>query len=354
MKIRILAVLALFLLSLNLAAPSLADTKIENAAPSGGLQLVSILPASDAVAVMDTRRFFGEAMPKILSGNPTLLGMLTAKLDEAQAKTGIDIRQFESVAAGFTFKKTTGKDFDIEPVVIARGQINAVALISAAKIASKGKYREVKVGTRTLYVFAAREMVKQQVRSADPKKARVVDRVSGKVANELAFTAYDANTIAFGTLPRLRETLAAKTHVSTDLTDYLGRTEGAFAEFAGKMPNGMGAMVPLDNDELGKNIDSIRFVYGSMSVIGDATSLRMAARTMQPEQAQSLKETLEGLQMIGKAFLGGSKGADKQVYARMIENSRFAVNGNEVSLDLSIPQSDIDILVGSIKLSDQK
>ena len=82
---------------------------------------------------------------------------------------------------------------------------------------------------------------------------------------------------------------------------------------------------------------------------GTAT-VHAAARTMQPAQARSLLETLEGLQMVGKAFLGAAKGADKEVFARMIENAKFTARGNDVVLDLAVPQSDIDILVGSLKV----
>ena len=75
----------------------------------------------------------------------------------------------------------------------------------------------------------------------------------------------------------------------------------------------------------------------------------MTARTLQNAQAKSLHETLEGLQMLGKAFLGGSKAADKQVYSRMIGAAKFSLQANEVTLDLQVPQSDIDILVSSLK-----
>ncbi|MGH9820451.1 MAG: hypothetical protein ACRD43_09815, partial [Pyrinomonadaceae bacterium] len=67
------------------------------------------------------------------------------------------------------------------------------------------------------------------------------------------------------------------------------------------------------------------------------------------DQAQSLLDTLQGLQVIGKAFLGGAKGQDKEVYARMIDNAKFARVVNEVTFDLAVPQSDIDILIGGIK-----
>lgn len=119
--------------------------------------------------------------------------------------------------------------------------------------------------------------------------------------------------------------------------------------FAARVPEGMSAFLPMENDELGKNINSIRFVFGSVDVAGDNATVHMTAQTVETSQAQGLLETLEGLQLIGKAFLGGSKSADKQVYARMIDNARFSVKGNEVTLDLQIPQGDIDILIGSLK-----
>jgi len=86
-----------------------------------------------------------------------------------------------------------------------------------------------------------------------------------------------------------------------------------------------------------------------MDVTDGNAVLQVMARTVKPEQAQSLLETLEGLQMVGKALIGGSKGADKQVYARLIDSVKFARTGNEVNLDLRVSQSDIDVLVGMIK-----
>jgi len=62
-----------------------------------------------------------------------------------------------------------------------------------------------------------------------------------------------------------------------------------------------------------------------------------------------LFETLEGLQFIGKAFLGSAKGANKQVYGRMIENAKFTRTANEVKLDLQVPQNDINVLIGEKK-----
>ena len=165
----------------------------------------------------------------------------------------------------------------------------------------------------------------------------------------MAVAAFDTNTIAFGALPLVRQTLEARTPINPELTGLLNKNEVSVVKFAAKLPAGMGAFLPLDNDELGKNIDSIRFVFGNVNVSGDNTSVHMTARTLQNAQAQGLFETLEGFQILGKIALSGSKSADKQVYARLIQNARFSVNANDVILELQVPQRDIDVLVSVLK-----
>ena len=119
--------------------------------------------------------------------------------------------------------------------------------------------------------------------------------------------------------------------------------------FAGQMPAGTAKLLPLDNDEIGKTISSIRYVAGSVDMNDGGALLRILARTLQADQAQSLLDMVQGLQMVGKAFLSSSKRPDQQVFARMLENARFTRQGNDVSLELSVAQSDIDVLVAGIK-----
>ncbi|MEO8648691.1 MAG: hypothetical protein ABI539_05955 [Acidobacteriota bacterium] len=347
MKIKIFAAFASVLLVLDLAGGALAGGKRDRKARAQTQPLVALLPASDVVATLDGRRFFGEALPRILSSNQPILSSIVAKIDEMQTKTGLDVRQFESIAVGVAARKIAAKDYDLDPVVIARGQINSSALIGAVKLASNGKYREEKIGTRTIYVISGKDLATaggQAVRTTG-----TADKFMDKLSSDVAVTAFDGNTIIFGTPDRVRLTLGAKSRVGTDISGLLGKRESSVLNFAAKMPDGMSAFVPLDNDELGKNIDSVRYLFGSMDVGVAGAGLNLTARTLQNAQAQGLLETLEGLQMLGKAFLGGSKGPDKQVYARLIENAKFTAKGNEVILDLQVPQGDIDILVGYLK-----
>jgi hypothetical protein len=353
MKNRFLPLFLAFVLILNTVGAAFADIK-SNGKNNQASQLVAILPASDAVVTFDAKRFMSDALPQILSGNQTLLTKVFAHVSEVKAKTGIDLRQFEQVAVGVTAKRITAKEYDFEPVILARGQINSTSLLAAAKLAANGKYREEKAGGKTIFIFAAKEIAANNPQIATGKNAQMIDKVIGKLSQELAVTAFDSNTLAFGTAARVRQTLDAKTRVGTDVTNLLSRKQTSVKQnsvmnFAAKLPVGMSAFLPLDNDELGKNIDSIQYLYGSMDVAGETTAVQLTAKTQNDTQAQALFETLEGLQFVGKAFLGSAKGADKQVYARMIENVKFARAANEVSIDLQVQQSDINVLIGEKK-----
>jgi hypothetical protein len=330
MKYRLFAVLVLSILILNLGASTFADTKVRK---SGGSELAALLPASDGVMTFDVKRFLGDALPKLLASNQPMLAKITGEMDKMKEKVGIDVRQFDYVAAGVTARKIAEKKYDIDPVLIARSQMSSASLIGAAKLASNGKYTEERVGDRTIYVFS--------IVSDKPGAHKLTDKV--------AVTALDSVTIAFGDLDRVRQTIQSKTRVSSELLGLLDRSPAAVSSFAARVPAGMSAFVPLDNDELGKSVDSIQLIYGNADVLGDSASFHVTARTLQNAQAASLHETLEGLQIIGKAFLGGNKDADKQVFARMIDNVKFSVKANEVSLDLTVPQSDIGILVGKLQ-----
>jgi len=347
MKRKLLAILTLSVFVLNAAAFPIADTRPRNVVTTA--EIVSLLPASDGVAVIDVKRFLSTALPQMLSGNQQMLAEVTKGLEDAKAKTGIDFRQFDLVAAGITATKVKEKEYDFDSVIIARGKISSGALIAAAKLAANGKYREEKVGEKTVYIFEPKQIADQHLPQSSGKVAELIKKAVGRFSKETAVTAIDATTLAFGSPARVKETIAGTSKVGADVSSLLNKTTSSVMTFAAKVPDGMSAFLPLENDELGKNIDSIKYLYGSMDVVGTTTTLQATARTLHADQAASLKDTLDGLQMLGKAFLGNAKGADKQVYARLIENVKFASKGNEVSMDLAIAQPDIDFLVGLLK-----
>ncbi len=322
-----------------------------------GQPLAGLLPASDGAASVNMQRLLSDAMPQILSGNQPLLADVLAHIDLVKSKTGIDLRQFEQIAVGVSAKPNASRKIDFEPVVLARGTFNAGALAALARTAANGKYREEKIGSRSVYVFTAKNDVRQnQTQSGKPSVllpgvGLVVSFDFMKMmTNELAVTVLDNNTLAIGSLSRVRETLGTSPRIGGDVLAAVNRKPNALLNFGLKMPAGFSQFIKLGSDEISKNLDAVRFVSGAADVADGSAAVSLAAKTVTAEQAQSLQEQLEAFQMLGKSFLGGAKGADKQVYARLVNDLRIARAGGEVTLDVQIAQSDINVLLGKLTL----
>ena len=348
MRYKIFALVAAFAFVLNGIGASFAQTKASTAVQSK--ELAALLPASDGVVSLDVQKLLSESVPQILAGKPQMLGDINAKIDGLRDKTGLDARQFEQIVIGVAMREITAREVDLEPVFLARGKYNANALIAVAKLASKGKYREERIGSRTVYVFTGKEIVQQnkpQTKNSWFDKA--IDRMVNSLTREIAVTSLDGNTLAFGSLARVRETFEAKTRARAEVLSLINRKPNAVLSFGATLPNGLSKFVDLDNDELGRTLDSIRQMSGALEVSANNATVSIAAKTLQADHAQTLHETLEGLQMLGKAFIGAGRGEDKKVFARMIDNARITRSGAEVMLDLQVPPSDINILLTGIK-----
>ena len=353
MKKKIFALLVVCAFVLNGVGTVLADTNTKKSVQQRN-QLAALLPASDGVINVNMQRLLSEALPQILSGNQPMLNGILGKFDEVKAQTGIDLRQFEQFAIGVTTKTVSAKKMDFEPVLLARGSFNPGAVLAMAKIAaSSAKYREEKIGDKTVYIFSS----KKNLPDNNPQSGRTSILLPSlgiiissdwlkHFSHELAVTSFDANTLAVGSLSRVRELLQSKTRVAADVLELVNRKPNAIMSFGAKLPNGMSALVNLENDELGKNLDAIRQISGAVDVTDGSATISLMARTLKPEQAKGLQETLQGLQAFLPSILGGSKGVDKKVYARVLENLTISQSGSDVMLDARIPKSDIDILIG--------
>jgi hypothetical protein len=345
MKSKFFALFLACVFVLNGASIAFADTKSNKMQN----QLLGLLPASDGVVSLDAKRFFGVALPQILSGNKPLLDEINGKMDDFKAKSGIDIRQFEQIAVGIASKQVSETDTDFEPVVLARGNFSANSLLTLAKYASNGTYKEEKIGGKTVYIFSAKELIeKNRPTSKSSMVQKLLDMILPGLSGETAVTAYDGNTLAFGKTERLRLMLTnTKSRVDAGLLSQVSRNPNAVMSFAMNLPNGMSSLFKLDNDELGKNLDAIRQINGMMDVSGENTLVSFAAKTTEIKQAEGLRANMSDLRELGKMLLGGSKSADKQVYVRMLENAKITSKGNEVMFDLQVPQSDINVLIGA-------
>ncbi len=350
-KTKAFAALSLAALILNLTGLALADTHRGKAKKRQSNLLVAMLPASDGVATFDVKRFFNDALPKVLSANQPLLRQVMAHVSEMESKTGVDLRKFEQVAVGFTTKTNSKNSLDVDPVAIARGNFSADSLINTAKTAAQGKFREEKFGDRNLVIFPAKEAAKKNVPAAaiPAGGGEVVDTVIDGMPEEIAVTSLDSTTLVVGSVERVRQTIGRESTVSPEIISLLSTSETSVCTFALRTPEGMARIANLEKDQLGENINSIKFISGSMDVNAIGASVSMMARTDKAEQAKELSDTLLGLKMIGKAFLGSSKKPEQKVIGRMLENATILNRGTDVTVRVAVLQADINLLVATIK-----
>ena len=347
MNSRVLSAVTLLLLLLNATGLTFA---VPNKSRAQTDPLLRLLPDSDAVALIDSRRFFDTALPSILASKPAMLADINAKLDEIQQKTSIDLRRFDRLALGLKMNKTADNSFDCDPVVLARGSYNSGALVGIAKLASKGTYREEKLGERTLYIFSVKDVAAKNVTGSNASGITgTIDSTVDKLTGEIAITGLDANTLAIGTVARVRETVDGRSRVASDVLSVMSPYDKAIVSFGARTPEGMARFLPMDNDELGKTLGSIRYLAGSVDMNAGAANLLLLARTSSADDAQGVFDTAQGAQQLGAALLGGSKKPDNKVLARLVQNVKLAKSGTDVTVSLSVPQSDINALMAMLK-----
>ncbi|MEP6924486.1 MAG: hypothetical protein ABI954_08460 [Pyrinomonadaceae bacterium] len=322
------------------------DTR--NVSAQTGSDLISLLPASDAVATINLKRLLSDAVPQLMSSQPAQLAKLNAKIDAVKAKTGIDLRQFEQAAVGINFKQIRAGTIEAEPVLVIRGNIKTAELLAVGKIAAGGKFRQEQIGGKTVTIFSLPETVKETTKQTGHHDAMIEKAMDKIMSGEFAVYAVDTNTLAAGKLPQVRSMLldkTAKNHVAADLTELVKRNPNAVTSFAGNVPAGLAASFDMDDDQIGRMINSLRQMFGSIDMNDGTASMLLAARTSQEPQAQEIEESLLGLQMLGKGLLSSRSDDKSQVLTRILENLKITRNTSEVQLQANVSNSDINKLV---------
>ena len=318
---------------------------------SSGYQLAKLLPESDAVVLLDSDKLIKETLPQVLSANQLLLTKIMGKINNLKAETGLDLRDFKDVVIGLKNKVGSETEINFDPVVLARGVVESKAIISLARLASDGKYHTEKFGKHTIYIFSSEKLIsnnKPDSKTKDDKSFidKTVDKIFKGVSKELAITAYNDNTVALGSLARVKETIGKSARITEKVLGLVQGNPNAVARFGAVLPNGLSTYVALDDDELSQTLNSVRELKGSFDVNDGNALLLVSAETVDAKNAQDLEATLIGFQMLGKILLGRSKSADKLVYSRMIENAKISRKEKMITFGLKVPKSDIDVIAG--------
>ena len=330
-----LAILALFMQTGSIATSASSD-------------LAFGLPESDGVVSLDSKRLVTEAIPDLLSANPRMLEKFEVEIAKFKSETGLDLKRFDEVVVGLKAREKNSKSTEFDAVVLARGDVDTSSLEEVAKTVSQGKYRTETIAGRTVYVFSGSKMVDDK----KPDQIRgsffdgMFDKFFGGLSNELALTAIDTNTVALGSVERITATLDGSPRISSEVLSLLDRKPNALASMGMNVPRGMSQFLELEDDELGNNLDSITQIQGSLDILGGVTTLSVAARSSDAEKAENLAFTLKAIQGMFSGLLKNNKAPDKQVYGRMLDSLEVTHSGQQIFVDLSVPKSDIDVIIG--------
>jgi hypothetical protein len=317
-------------------------------AEAGSNELAVLLPESDGVVVLDSKRLVFDALPQILSSNTPLLEKIDDEIDKLKTKSGLDLRKFDSVVVGLKSKVDSSAGTEFDAVLLARGLEPIGSLKDVAETASKGKYRSVKSGTRTIYVFSSKNLIKDKTHSAIEGSfvGKIFDKLFKGFSEEIAITAFDSNTVAFGSLERVKDAIGNTPRIDGKLLALLERKPNSLANMGMFVPTGLSQYLELEDDELGENLNSIRQVQGAFNVNDGTTTLSVAAKTIEATQAEELASTLQAIRGMFAGILKNNKSADKQVYGRMLENLEVTHAEKEIFVDLMVPKSDLDVIIG--------
>ena len=314
---------------------------------------LAALPASDFVISIDAQRALSETLPAVLAGNPALLAKMNAKLEEFQRKTGINPRSFESVAIGGRISQA--KPHDSRMVVIARGSFNADALLENAFAAAKAKGEKFEreeqqyEGKRVILISPTRN-VKAEVEANEKSASATLGTDSRR--DKMAIGVIDSNTLAVGDLESVRAAVNAslgRERVDDELVRLATQTPNAVVGFSGKIPQNFASKVS-SNSTIEKYFASIRQFYGSFSADGTNTETMFALRTETAEQASDIGQalnTIKSLSAFGFGKSSGGNAAKADSIADILKGLTITTQGNEIQINVKIPQGSFAPLVRS-------
>lgn len=297
--------------------------------------LLSSLPPSDAVALVNVNRLLDEAMPKLLAENPARLAEVNTELANFKTQTGLDPRSFDQIALGFRYLYPAEGITKISTVALARGTFNAAAIVAAGRLAANGKYAEQKYQGKTIYIFS----LDRQLKLLGLWDIRVGD---------LAVTSVDGNLIALGELDAVRGVIdagASRKHANPELIELASRDPNAIIGFGGNLPEKLLQNLRITNDGVARELTAVRQVYGTLGMTTTDLELMMAARTVDPDSARNLSDTVEGLKQFGAIFINRLSAVKGTLARSALNNLKITTQGNELQIRTAVAQSQVTPLI---------
>ena len=299
---------------------------------------LAALPASDAVMLIDIKRLLNDAAPRVLGNDPARLAKWNAHIEQFKTQYGLDVRSFEQLAVGLRFQSPRAGVTTTDMIAIVHGTFNSGALLAAGRMAAKGKYQEEKYRNSTIYIFDVNDKVK-------------MGGLFDMNVKQLAVAALDANTLVFGEPEGVRSTIGGsreRKRINTELIQMALRNPNAVISFGANVPQSATQGKDFGNDEINKNLASIRQAYGALGLTPEGFDLTAIARTERADQAKALGDTLSALKQFGGMFVSQLPPEKGKMAQAAIDSLSITTAGNETQIRLALAQAAINELMRNL------
>jgi tetratricopeptide (TPR) repeat protein len=317
------------------SAVSLAQSSKESnsALAQTSIEPFAILPASDALVVLDLKRFKSDFVPRLLVDEPKARALVIGTADPKMIQL-LDPQAIQRLVVGvrYSIPPNEKSPTDFEVVTIAQSS-EAGQLPALIRSRGAGRYREQQYAGKLLYITSEEQT----------EQIPVVGTVSNSDETEWAITALDANTLVFGSPSSVRASIDVNSGtgkpVSAELVEAVKRNSKALVSAAGQLPpSSMFAGQPWANSDLGQMLSSVKRFSASVELMPAGLVVVLTLNTTSNEQTKSLGDFLGAFKTLASSVVPGKTSQEKAA-RDLIKGLAISAAGTEVQIRDEITQA---------------
>jgi len=297
-------------------------------APQSVIASLANLPEADLLFFINPQRIINEVLPKVMPAKD--LEEMRKGFEAAKQMAGVDPTKVDYIVLAVRVKKPTG-ELNFQPpeiMAVASGDFSSDALMVLARMASQGKLRDEKYGTKTLGLMTIDPIVKEAEKNPLLKSFTQVGVVT-----------LTPNSIAVGSPTYLRAAIDAgdgKDRISPETLNSLVRDSNALISIAGRPFYGFAKAFGMHGTETTARSPKCDSRIGDFyaAVTMDATNfmLRGAVNEDNPDTAKIFSNLFSGM-------LRYAASSTKDPAAQsLVNNVVIAAEGDEVIVRADLPQ----------------
>ncbi len=336
-----LLVLILLVLAISTAAPAqntqpLAINGVVRTDSNSALSqtvpaALAALPEADTLIFINSRRILNEAAPRLMPEND--LANMRKTFADIKAFAGADPSSVDYIVVAVRFRKPTAELSFMPPefMAVASGDFSSESLMGLARMASEGKLRDEKYGTKTLGLM-----------TIDPIAKEAEKNPILKSFSEVGIVPLNATTIGIGSTAYLKAAIDAEEgnkRISSESLNSLMRDPGVLISIAGSPLTSFSKSFGLLGTEANARAPQCDSKFGDFyaSVTMDASNfvVRGALNADNPDTAKIINSLVSGL--LRQATSSVSDPATQSLFKAL----SFTPMDNEVVLRADLPQQTV-------------